>query len=141
MAETNLERAERELDGKDPAAHVGTGVELVASAIPFAGPVAVIANKITSGREMGKVKDMVRGLASELDRLGDRLSDFVTSDEFADEVIRVGAKVAYETREEKRAWYRNYLVNTAVEPGETDQRDMLIYALERLTFQIGRAHV
>jgi hypothetical protein len=92
----------------------------VTSVVPWlGGPVSQVLSGISVGRKMDRVKELLDGLASDLQNLrSDVSANYVRTDEFQELLERTLRLAADERSDEKRRIYRAFLTVAIVSPGE-----------------------
>jgi len=93
---------------------------VVTSIVPWlGGPVSQVLSGISLGRKMDRVKEVLDGLASDLQDLRSEVSEnYVRTDEFQELLERTLRSAAEERNENKRRIYRAFLAGTIRSPGE-----------------------
>jgi hypothetical protein len=98
------------------------------------GPVSQVLSGMSIGRKMGRVKEMLDGLASDLQSLRSEVSErYVRTDEFQELLERTLRAVADERSEEKRRIYRAFLAGTIRTPEEAyDEQVRFLRTLQEI---------
>jgi len=116
--------------GAETAMDVGAAV---ASLAPWVGgPVSQVLSGMSIGRKMNRVKEILDGLASDLDNFRSEVSEeYVRTGDFQELLERTLRMAADERNEEKRRIYRAFLARAIKTPGEPyDQQIQLLRTLD-----------
>jgi hypothetical protein len=107
----------------------------VFSAIPWVGgPVTNVLNGMSLGRKLGRVQEVLEGLASDLGGFESDISkNYVKTDEFEDLLEQTLNRVGQERNEEKRSVYKAFLTDAIESPGEPyDEQLRILRSLEEI---------
>jgi len=110
-------------------------VAAISSAVPWiGGPVGNVLTGVSFGRKLGRVREVLDGLANDLnDFKSDVSENYVKTNEFEDLLEQTLRRAAEERNEEKRRLYRAFLAGAIVSPGEPyDDQLQILRTFEQL---------
>ena len=89
------------------------------AAIPWlGGPISAVLGGVSFGRKIGRVKEVVNGIVTDLRELRSDVSEkYVQTDEFQELLEAALRRASEERNEEKRQIYRDFVVNAIRHPG------------------------
>lgn len=108
---------------------------VVTSIIPWVGgAVAAVLSGASYGRKLGRVREVLNGVAEDLRTFKSKASeDYVQTEDFEELLERTLRQAADERNESKRAMYRAFLVDAIASPGEPfDEQIRFLRTLEEL---------
>ena len=117
---------------------VETGLDiasLVGSAVPWiGGPVSNVLSGMSFGRKLGRVREVLEGVAADLAEFKSAVSEeYVRTEEFEDLLEQALRRASEERSEEKRRMYRAFLSDAIEAPGESyDDQLRLLRTFEEL---------
>lgn len=93
---------------------------VIASIIPWiGGPVGQVLSGASFGRKLGRIREVLEGVAHGLEALSSQVSEeYVKTEDFEELLEKALKQVAEERTEEKRQAYRRFLTEAIVSPGE-----------------------
>lgn len=122
-----------------PAATKGeTALDIAAfvgSAVPWiGGPVSNVLGGMSLGRKLGRVRDVLEGVAADLAEFKSEVSEeYVRTEEFEDLLEQTLRRAAEERNAAKRRMYRAFLTDTIENPGAAyDEQLRLLRTFEEL---------
>ena len=108
---------------------------LVGSAVPWiGGPVSNVLSGMSFGRKLGRVREVLEGVAADLAEFKSAVSEeYVRTEEFEDLLEQALRRASEERSEEKRRMYRAFLSDAIEAPGESyDDQLRLLRTFEEL---------
>jgi hypothetical protein len=108
---------------------------VVTNMIPWiGGAVAAVLSGMSVSRKLGRVREVLEGVAAELKDFKSEASEaYVKTEDFEELLERTLRQAADERSEEKRRVYKNFLAGAVKSPGEPyDEQVRLLRALEEL---------
>ncbi|MBW7997175.1 MAG: hypothetical protein FVQ81_11525 [Candidatus Glassbacteria bacterium] len=108
---------------------------LVGSAVPWiGGPVSNVLSGMSFGRKLGRVREVLEGVAADLAEFKSEVSEeYVRTEEFEDLLEQALRRASEERSEEKRRMYRAFLSDAIEAPGESyDDQLRLLRTFEEL---------
>ena len=130
-------------DKKSEIIPASTGAEtaldvaaFVGSAVPWiGGPVSNVLGGMSLGRKLGRVREVLEGVANDLGEFKSDVSEnYVKEEEFEDLLEQTLRRVGEERHEEKRRLYRAFLTDAIELPGKPyDDQLRFLRTLEELT--------
>jgi len=122
-----------------PAATKGeTALDIAAtvgSAVPWiGGPVSNVLGEMSLGRKLGRVREVLEGVATDLAEFRSEVSEeFVRTEEFEDLLEQTLRRAGEERNAEKRRMYRAFLTDAIESPGATyDEQLRMLRTFEEL---------
>lgn len=107
----------------------------VGSAVPWIGdPVSNVLGGMSLGRKLGRVREVLEGMAADLGEFKSEVSEnYVKTEEFEDLLEQTLRRVGEERNEEKRHLYKAFLTDAIESPGESyDDQLRLLRTFEEL---------
>jgi hypothetical protein len=100
----------------------------VTSAVPWmGGPVSAVLSGISTGRKLGRVREVVEGLVEDLRSFKSEVSEkYVKTDEFHELLENTLRRAADERTEEKRRLYRSFLTQAITSGGAPYDEQMKV---------------
>jgi pyruvate-formate lyase-activating enzyme len=98
------------------------------------GVVAAVLSGMSANRKLGRVREVLEGVANDLKDFKSEVSEsYVKTEEFEELLEKTLLKAADERSDEKQRVYRNFLVDTIESPGQSyDEQLRFLRALEEL---------
>lgn len=110
-------------------------ISVVVSVVPYlGGPISSIRSGITSARRESRIREVLEGLATNLEDFKSEVSEeYVRTEDFEELFERTFRQVAEERNEEKRRIYRDFLADAIKSPGEPyDEQLRFLRTLEEM---------
>jgi len=108
-------------------------VAFVGSTVPWiGGPVSNVLSGMSFGRKLGRVREVLGGLANDLGEFKSEVSEkYVKTEEFEDLLEQTLKRVGEERNEEKRHLYKAFLTDAIESPGKSyDEQLRLLRTFE-----------
>ncbi len=109
---------------------------LISSAVPWiGGPVSNVLGGMSSGRKLGRVREVLESLANDLSEVKTDVSEnYVKTEEFEDILEQTLKRAGEERNEEKRHLYKAFLTDAIKSPGESyDDQLRLLRTFEEIS--------
>jgi len=110
-------------------------VAFVGSTVPWiGGPVSNVLSGMSFGRKLGRVREVLGGLANDLGEFKSEVSEkYVKTEEFEDLLEQTLKRVGEERNEEKRHLYKAFLTDAIESPGKSyDEQLRLLRTFEEI---------